>query len=138
MTRQNEAHDLPKIAFPFCGGALEGSNWAHLNRRWAQILFCWAQKVSGRKWQRNLGLGKNERVGLILVGLVYILGTFLEFFFFFFFLGGGGSALTKGSLRSPKQMSFREISERPLTPRPSSENILHFFCKLVAPAPDLQ
>ena len=61
LTSQNEAHNFPKIAFPFCGGALKGSKWAHLNCRWAPILFCRAQKVSGRKWQRNLGLGKKKR-----------------------------------------------------------------------------
>ena len=44
--------------------------------------FCRAQKVSGRKWRRNLGLGKNERVGSILVSLVYIFSAFLG-------LGGG-------------------------------------------------
>ena len=82
LTSQNEAHNFPKIAFPFCGGALKGSKWAHLNCRWAPILFCRAQKVSGRKWQRNLGLGKNERVGSILVSLVYIFSAFLG-------LGGG-------------------------------------------------
>ena len=45
--------------------------------------FCRARKVSGRKWRRNLGLGKNERVGSILVGLVYRFGAFLVW-------GGGG------------------------------------------------
>ena len=39
--------------------------------------FCRAQKVSGRKWRHNLGLGKNERVGSILVSLVYIFSAFL-------------------------------------------------------------
>ena len=48
--------------------------------------FCRAQKVSGRKWRHNLGLGKNERVGSILVSLVYIFSAFL---------GLGGFALTK-------------------------------------------
>ena len=48
LTRQNEAHNFPKIAFPFWGGfwtTLKGSKWAHLNRPWAQILFVGLEKL---------------------------------------------------------------------------------------------
>ena len=45
LTSQNEAHNFPKIAFPFCGGALKGSKWAHLILPWAQILFVGFEKL---------------------------------------------------------------------------------------------
>ena len=65
--------------------------------------FCRARKVSGRKWRRNLGLGKNERVGSILVGLVYRFGAFLVWG------GGGGSALTKTCLTFLLHFPLRTI-----------------------------